>query len=175
MSKLGNAFSFKGWIEEHRHLLKPPVGNAIVWDDTDFMVMVVGGPNQRKDYHVNPTEEFFYQLEGDMVLRVRQAGEVRDISIKEGEIFLLPPMIPHSPQRAANTVGLVLERRRPEGQNDHVRWFCEKCDEIVHDVDFYLTNLATQLKPVIEEYYANESLRTCKKCNAVMEVPALKK
>ncbi len=172
MSKLGNAFSFKSWIDEHRHLLKPPVGNAIVWEDTSFMVMVVGGPNQRKDFHVNPTEEFFYQLEGDITLRVREDGVVRDIPIREGDIFLLPPKVPHSPQRPAGTVGLVMEYRRPPGNHDHIRWYCDRCGEVLHDADFYLTNLATQLKPVIQEFNSNEALRTCSKCQAVMAVPA---
>lgn len=167
---IGNAFNFKKWIDEHRHLLKPPVGNKIVWEDTDIMVMVVGGPNIRKDYHINPTEEFYHQLEGDMTLRIREDGKVRDIPIREGDIFLLPPHIPHSPQRPANTIGLVIERRRPQGQEDHIRWYCEQCGEILHDPHFYLTNLGTQIKPVIQEFIANESLRTCKKCGAKMEI-----
>ncbi|MBX3395372.1 MAG: 3-hydroxyanthranilate 3,4-dioxygenase [Phycisphaerae bacterium] len=168
---IGNAFNFRQWIDEHRHLLKPPVGNKIVWEDTDIMVMVVGGPNIRKDFHINPTEEFYYQLEGNMTLRIREDGTVRDIPINEGDIFLLPPHVPHSPQRPANTVGLVIERRRPEGEHDHVRWYCEKCGEILHDPHFYLTNLGTQLKPVIQEFIQNEALRTCKHCGAKMEIP----
>src|SRR2546428_9048470 len=105
--------NFKRWIDEHRHLLKPPVGNAQIWEgDRDFMVTVVGGPNSRSDYHVDEGEEFFYQIEGDITLRVLEHGKPRDIPIRQGEIFLLPPRIPHSPQRPPNTVGLVLERRR---------------------------------------------------------------
>lgn len=165
------AFSLKGWIDEHRHLLKPPVGNKLVWEDSDFIVMIVGGPNRRKDYHVNPTEEFFHQLEGDITLKIIENGEKWDIPIRAGDVFLLPPNIPHSPQRPANTVGMVVERQRPPGQHDHVRWVCEQCDAILHDVDFQLENLGTQLKPVIEAFHASEPLRTCKKCGAVMAVP----
>jgi 3-hydroxyanthranilate 3,4-dioxygenase len=111
------AFSLKEWIEEHRHLLKPPVGNQVVWENTDTIVMIVGGPNKRKDFHINQTEEFFHQLEGDMVLRVKENGEYRDIEIREGDVMLLPPGIPHSPQRGENTVGMswresVLQRWR---------------------------------------------------------------
>ena len=62
--------NFKKWIDEHRHLLKPPVGNKQVWDNGEYIVMVVGGPNNRKDYHYNETPEFFYQVEGDMVLKI---------------------------------------------------------------------------------------------------------
>ncbi len=167
---VGAAFNLQNWIEEHRHLLKPPVGNTIIWQDTDIMVMIVGGPNVRKDFHINPTEEFFYQLEGDVSVVVMEDGQRREIPIKEGDVLLLPPWIPHSPQRPANTVGMVIERRRPEGKNDHIRWYCDGCGGILHDPQFYLTNLGTQIKPVIEEFFASEELRTCKKCGAVMQV-----
>lgn len=172
MSKLA-AFNLNGWIDEHRHLLKPPVGNQQVFKDSDFIVMIVGGPNQRKDYHINPTEEFFYQLEGDITLGIIEDGEKRDIHIRQGDIFLLPPEIPHLPQRPANTVGMVIERRRPEGQKDHLRYYCENCGEILYDPEFYLTDIVKQLKPLMETFWADESLRTCKKCNAVMQPPAL--
>lgn len=167
-----SAFNLKNWIKEHRHLLKPPVGNTMVWKDRGIMVMVVGGPNVRKDYHVNPTEEFFYQLEGDIVLKIIEDGKRRDVPIKEGDVFLLAPNVPHSPQRPAHTVGLVIEHRRPEGQNDHMRFFCDQCGEVVYDADFYLVDLGTQIKPVIEKFWSDESLRKCKKCGAVVEKPA---
>ncbi len=121
--------NLKAWIDEHRHLLKPPVGNKMVWHDSELLVMVVGGPNQRKDFHVEDGEEFFYQIEGDIVVRVMEDGKTRDIPIREGEIFLLPPGIPHSPQRPANTIGLVIERQRQEGERDHLRWYCEACGD----------------------------------------------
>ena len=176
MPKLGNAFSLKGWIDEHRHLLKPPVGNQVIWKNTDFMVMIIGGPNHRNDYHINPTEEFFYQLEGDMILRIiEEDGTRRDVFIKEGEIFLVPPQVPHRPTRKADTVGMVLEYTRPKGENDHFVWFCDKCNEKIHDADFYLTDLATQIKPVFEEFYGSEALRTCKKCGTVKDVPVAPK
>ena len=157
------------WIEANRHLLKPPVGNHMLHNG-DFLVMVVVGPNQRSDFHVNPTEEFFYQVEGDIVLRVLDEGKVRDIPIRQGDLFVLPPNLPHSPQRPANTVGLVIEQRRPEGKNDHMRWFCEKCGEVVHDAEFYCVDLGKQLKPIIEEFKGSEERRTCKACHEVMQV-----
>jgi 3-hydroxyanthranilate 3,4-dioxygenase len=152
--------------------LKPPVGNKMVWQDRDFLVMVVGGPNQRKDFHIEEGEEFFYQIEGDITLRVMENGKPRDIPIREGEIFLLPAGIPHSPQRPAGTVGMVIERRRRESEDDHLRWYCDKCGEILFDSEFHLVDLGKQLKPIIEEFYAREDLRTCKKCGTVMQVPA---
>ena len=163
------ALNLKSWIEEHRHLLKPPVGNALVWNE-DFMVMVVGGPNQRADFHVNPGEELYYQVEGDIVLRVKEAGQLRDIPIKQGDLFLLPANVPHSPQRPANTVGLVIEHKRPEKANDHMRWYCQQCGDLVYDAEFYLVDLGKQLKPIIEEFKSNKDLRTCKGCGAVYEL-----
>ena len=164
-------YNLKGWVEENRHLLKPPVGNKMVWQDHQFMVMVVGGPNQRKDFHVEDGEEFFYQIEGDMVLRIMEEEGPREIPIREGEIFLLPAGIPHSPQRPAGTVGLVLERQRKEGELDHLRWYCEGCGEILHDASFQLQDLGAQLKPVIEMFNADERLRTCGSCGVTMDVP----
>lgn len=166
-----NPLALKAWIDENRHLLQPPVGNKLVWPDTEFTVMIVGGPNTRKDYHIDPGEEFFYQLEGDMVLKVIEDGEFRDITIQEGEIFLLPSLVPHSPQRFANTVGMVVERQRSPEELDHLRWYCESCGEILYDESFHCTDLGTQLKPVIERFHGSEALRTCKHCGAVMEVP----
>lgn len=159
-------FNLQGWINENRHLLKPPVGNHMLFNH-DFMVMVVGGPNQRTDYHVNSTEELFYQLEGDIVLRVMDQGKPRDIPIKQGDMFLLPPGIPHSPQRPANTVGLVIERKRPDNADDHMRWFCKNCGAVIHDAAFHLVDLGKQLKPIIEEYKSDSAKRTCKACGTV--------
>jgi 3-hydroxyanthranilate 3,4-dioxygenase len=164
-------FHLQSWIEEHRHLLKPPVGNQLIWND-NFMVMVVGGPNQRSDYHVNPGEELYYQVEGDIVLRVIDDGRPHDIPIKQGDIFLLPAGIPHSPQRPANTVGLVIEHARAAGENDHMRWYCKHCGAVVHDAEFHLTDLGKQLKPIIDRFQGSEELRTCKSCHTVFGVPA---
>ncbi len=144
------ALNLKDWVDEHRELLKPPVGNKMVWQDGEFLVMVVGGPNQRKDYHIEDGEEFFYQIEGDITVRIKQDGETQDVVVKEGDIFLLPAGIPHSPQRPAGTIGMVIERQRNKGELDHLRWYCENCDEVLYDSSFQLEDLGKQLKPVIE-------------------------
>jgi 3-hydroxyanthranilate 3,4-dioxygenase len=164
-------YNLKGWIEENRHLLKPPVGNKMVWQDGEFLVMVVGGPNLRKDYHIEEGEEFFYQVEGDIVLRIMEDDGPREIPIREGEIFLLPARVPHSPQRPANTVGMVIERVRRPGEADHLRWYCEGCGGVLHDAEFELVDLGSQLKPIIQEFYADESLRTCRNCGEMMPAP----
>jgi 3-hydroxyanthranilate 3,4-dioxygenase len=172
MPKLG-ALNLKNWIDEHRHLLKPPVGNAMVWKDSEFQVMIVGGPNQRKDYHIDPGEELFYQIEGDIVVRVMEEGKPRDIKVREGEILLLPALVPHSPQRGAKTVGMVVERRRGPDEKESLVWYCETCGTLLHDVTTCITDLGTQLKPIIENFFASEALRTCRKCGSIMQPPAV--
>lgn len=163
--------NFKAWIDEHRHLLKPPVGNKLVYEDADFIIMVVGGPNSRKDYHYDEGEEFFYQIEGDITLKVIDEGKPRDIRIREGEIFLLPPKVPHSPQRPANTVGLVIERKRQPGELDGFLWFCEKCGNKLYEEYVQLTNIVTQLPPIFDRFYNSVENSTCKNCGTRMERP----
>jgi 3-hydroxyanthranilate 3,4-dioxygenase len=163
--------NFREWIEEYRHLLRPPVGNKVIWRDAEFICMVVGGPNQRSDFHYEEGPEFFYQVEGDMVLRVHEDGQIRDIPIAEGEIFLLPPRVPHSPQRYPDTVGLVIERERRPGERDGLLWFCDQCGNRLYEEYFELTDIETQFPPVFERYYSNEQLRTCKRCGMVQPVP----
>lgn len=156
--------NFKRWIDEHRHLLKPPVGNQQIWADRELMVTVVGGPNARTDYHINEGEEFFYQLEGDITLRVLEHGKPVDIPIREGDIFLLPPRLPHSPQRPPNTVGLVLERRRLPHEQDGFVWVCDGCGAKLYEEFFHLTDLVAQLPPVFARYWGDPKNTTCKRC-----------
>ena len=166
-------FNFKKWIDENRHLLKPPVGNMQIYKgNEDFIVMVVGGPNSRKDYHYNVSEEFFYQLEGDIVVRIiDENGKPKDIEIKEGEIFLLPGKVPHSPQRPANTLGLVIERYRRPGEMDGFIWLCENCDHKLYEEYFEMTDIVNQLPKVMNNFYSDLDKRTCKNCGTVMEPP----
>ena len=156
-----------GWIEEHRHELKPPAGGRTIWADTDFIVTVVGGPNQRPDYHDDPLEELFFQLQGDMTLRVIDDDVRRDIPIREGEIFLLPPHVLHSPQRRADTIGLIVERTRAPGVIDAFEWFCEKCDAQVLRREIQVAGLEQGVNGVLEEYASDPALRTCSACGHV--------
>ena len=161
---LYDAFNFKKWIDENRHLLKPPVGNKVVFKDRDFIVMVVGGPNERTDFHVNQSEEFFYQLEGNMTLKViDDEKKIRDIHINAGDIYLLPPNTPHSPQREAGSVGLVIEQKRRLEHNDGLQWYCERCQNLLYEEFFKLTNIETQFPEVFERYYNSEHVK-CKSC-----------
>ena len=161
--------NFKEWIEQNREMLRPPVCNKVVYQDTEFIIMVVGGPNSRKDYHVDEGEEFFYQIEGDMTLRVMDSGKPKDINIKEGEIFLLPPKVPHSPQRFANTVGLVIERKRNKGELDGFQWYCDECSTLLYEDFFQLIDIVKQLPPIFEKFWSNEESRKCKNCNSILK------
>ncbi|KAA3633586.1 MAG: 3-hydroxyanthranilate 3,4-dioxygenase [Bacteroidetes bacterium] len=172
MSQLVTPVNFMKWIDDNRDKLKPPVCNEVVWENTDYIAMVVGGPNSRKDYHYNETPEFFYQIEGDMVLKVIDDGEFKDIHIREGEIFTLPPKVPHSPQRFANTVGLVIESKRPEGMMDALEWYCESCGHQLYREPFPLENIVTQMPVIFDRYYNDEKLRSCDNCGHVMQPPA---
>ncbi|RIL10606.1 MAG: 3-hydroxyanthranilate 3,4-dioxygenase [Proteobacteria bacterium] len=163
--------NFKKWIDENRESFRPPVGNKVVWKNSEFIIMVVGGPNSRKDYHFNEGEEFFYQLEGDIVVKTIQDGKPVDVPIKQGEIYLLPARTPHSPRRGANTIGLVVERRRLPNEKDGFQWYCEECGNKLYEEFITLTDIVAQLPPIFERYWGDISKRTCSKCQTVMEPP----
>lgn len=164
-------FNLQKWIDENRDLLKPPVGNKNLYKEAgDFIVMIVGGPNARKDYHYNESEELFYQIEGDALVRIQQDGKPKDIVIREGEMFLLPANTPHSPIRGENTVGLVIERvRKGTDLTDGLFWYCEKCNTELKQYRFKLENIEKDFLPRFREFYGSEEMRTCKNCGHVME------
>ncbi len=165
-----NAFNFKQWIDEHRDLLKPPVGNCQIWEDGNLMAFVVGGPNQRSDYHDDPVEEFFYQMEGNMVLRLmeEEGKPPVDVPINEGDIFLLPAHVRHSPQRLeVGSVGLVIEPKRPAGEKDAFEWYCPSCHHLVYRAEVQLVSIVTDLPPLFDKFYSDESLHKCKNCGEV--------
>lgn len=161
------AFNFKDWIDRHREFLRPPVCNRQVFHESEFIIMVVGGPNSRADYHDDPGEEFFYQLEGEMVLKTMQDGQRVDIPIRAGEILLLPRHVPHSPQRFANSVGLVIERQRRPEEQDGFLWFCERCDEPLYAEYEHISDIERQLPPIFDRFYRSQQARTCKRCGHV--------
>lgn len=159
-------FNLQSWIDEHRHLLKPPVGNKCIVDG-DFIIMIVGGPNSRSDYHHDEGPEFFHQLEGEMVLKIQEDGKARNIPIRAGEIFYLPPNVPHSPQRAANSIGLVIERRRLAGEKDGLSWYCQQCNTKLYEEFFTLSSIESDFPPVFEHFHSSLEARTCPQCKAV--------
>ncbi|KAI1845712.1 hypothetical protein JX265_008695 [Neoarthrinium moseri] len=158
------------WLEENSHLLKPPVNNYCVYNE-GFTTMIVGGPNARTDYHINETPEWFYQYRGAMLLKVVDGGEFRDVVIGEGDMFLLPGGTPHNPVRFADTVGVVLEQRRPAESVDRMRWYCQNpaCRRVVHEAAFHCTDLGTQIKAAIEAFMASPDNRTCKNCGELAD------
>lgn len=165
-----SAFNFQKWIDEHEHLLKPPVGNQRIWKDAETTVMVVGGPNRRTDFHDDPVEEFFYQLKGDMLLKLHDtvSGEFYDAPIREGEILLLPPHLRHSPQRPQEgSIGLVVEPARPEGALDGLEWYCFECHHLVYRAEIDLEKIDEDFPPIYASFYNDKAKRTCPHCGAV--------
>lgn len=165
-------FNLQQWIDENRELLKPPVSNKNLYVEAgDFIVMIVGGPNARKDYHFNESEELFYQIEGNITVRIQEDGKAKDIQIKEGDIFLLPGNIPHSPMRGENTVGLVIEKvRKGTDLTDGLMWFCDECNHKLHEYRFPLNDIEKDFLSRFREFYGSEEYRTCDNCGHVMEV-----
>ena len=164
-------FNLLVWIEQNRHLLRPPVGNKLLFEDAEFIVMAVGGPNARKDFHHDPGPELFYQLEGDIVLQTIQGERRVDVPIREGEVFLLPAEIPHSPQRGAGTVGIVVERRRSAAELDGFSWYCERCGNRLYLERLHIHDIETQLPPVFRRFFSSIEHRTCTVCGTVMAAP----
>ncbi len=164
-------FNLQKWIDENRHLLKPPVGNKNLYHESgDYIVMIVAGPNARKDYHYNETEELFYQLEGNITVKTQQDGKCVEVPIQAGEMFLLPARVPHSPGRSEGSIGLVIERvRKGTNMKDGLLWFCEKCNNQLHETYFPSDNIETDFLAKFKEYYGSEDMRTCKQCGHVME------
>jgi len=152
------------WVEENRHLLKPPVGNRYLYDGEDFFVMVVGGPNARNDFHMTESEEWFLQVKGDIVVTIRDADGLRHVPIREGETFFIPGGVAHSPQRPPGTIGIVVERRRPPGEHEHLQFYCPKCSSLVYDKDFDCADIVDHFSREMEAFWADPELSTCGSC-----------
>ncbi|HUY83518.1 MAG TPA: 3-hydroxyanthranilate 3,4-dioxygenase [Steroidobacteraceae bacterium] len=168
---LAPPFDVRRWLERHRPMLRPPVGNKLLFQNSEFIVMAVGGPNRRTDFHHDPSEEIFYQLQGDIVLRTIQDGARVDVPISAGEIFLLPAQIPHSPQRPADTIGIVVERRRRPDELDGFSWYCEKCGNRLHMERVPVRDIETELPAIFSRFYSNAQLCTCRNCGEELRAP----
>ncbi|MEE8460064.1 MAG: 3-hydroxyanthranilate 3,4-dioxygenase [Phycisphaerales bacterium] len=160
------------WVAANRDQLKPPVGNKYLYNGQDFFVMVIGGPNARNDFHVTNSEEYFYQVKGDIVVRIREAGEIKDIRIREGETFFIPGGVPHAPTRPPGTIGVVVERRRPAGETEHQQFYCDNCGELVYDKEFDCDDIVEHFAQSMEAFWADAALNTCKKCGTANGKPA---
>ena len=164
-------FNLTQWVEQNRELLKPPVGNKNLYKDADdYIVMIVAGPNARKDYHYNETEELFYQLEGHIKVVIQEDGERKEMALGPGDMYLHPAKVPHSPVRSEGSIGLVIERKRDDlDGKDGLLWFCDNCNNKIHEVYFPLTDIETDFLKHFKHFYGSESLRTCDQCGTVME------
>ncbi|MDC0189397.1 3-hydroxyanthranilate 3,4-dioxygenase [Flavobacteriales bacterium] len=170
MAKIAPPFNLYEWIDKNKNLLKPPVGNKNLYVESgDYIVMIVGGPNARKDYHYNETEELFFQIKGDIVVKTQQEGKMQEISIKEGEMFLLPAKVPHSPIRSKDSIGLVIEKKRELHHKDGLMWFSEKENALLFEEYFHLTNIEKDFLPVFKKFYQSEKLRTCPVSGEIMD------
>jgi 3-hydroxyanthranilate 3,4-dioxygenase len=161
------AFGLWQWIEQHRAAFEPPVGNKVIWEDSQFTAMVIRGPNARRDFHIDPSDEIFFMLKGTMTLETLEEGRRRTRTIREGEMCLVPALTPHSPHRPAGTWGLVIEIKRAPSQTESLLWLCDACDAMLHEVTMHVADIEKELKSAIESFDANVALRTCKACGHV--------
>jgi 3-hydroxyanthranilate 3,4-dioxygenase len=164
-----STFHLKRWVEENKNLFSPPYKtNRLLVHHKDFLVMILRGPNVRLDFHVEPGDEFFYQIEGGIELHLKPDGEKREVvKIGEGEIFVCPASVPHSPRRPENTWGLVIERKRTPDEKEDFVWFCEKCDEKVLSRTVVQGDVGRQVTKIYEAFNADAAARTCQACGYV--------
>jgi len=159
------------WVEQNRDQLKPPVGNKYLYSGRDFFVMVIAGPNARNDFHITASEEYFFQVKGEITVRIREDGRIKDYKLREGDTFFIPPNVPHSPQRPPGTIGVVVERVRPSGEMEHLVFYCEKCGELVHDIEFDCKDIVEHFRDTMEAFWKDDHRRTCKCCGTLVEKP----
>ncbi|MSR29784.1 MAG: 3-hydroxyanthranilate 3,4-dioxygenase [Phycisphaerales bacterium] len=168
---MAGAVHLASWSAANKHLMVPPVGNKYLYSGQDFFVMLIAGPNARNDFHLTDSEEFFYQLKGDVSVRVRDAHGVRDIPLREGECLFIPAGVPHRPQRGPGTLGMVVERRRPASETEHMIFYCDKCDELVYDKEFACKDIVTHFRQAMEAFWADPKLSTCSHCGTRVPKP----
>jgi 3-hydroxyanthranilate 3,4-dioxygenase len=161
------SFNLWKWVEDNRHAFEPPVGNKVIWEDSQFTAMIIRGPNARRDFHVDPSDEIFHMLKGAMVLEYMEDGQRRERIIREGDLCLVPALTPHSPHRPPDTWGLVVEVKRRPDQTESLLWYCEVCDAQIHAVTMHVGDIEKELRAVIEEFDASVELRTCRSCGHV--------
>ena len=162
-----DVFGLWAWIEKNRTAFEPPVGNKVIWEDSQFTAMVVRGPNARRDFHIDPSDEIFFMLKGAMTLETLEDGRRQSRTIGEGEMCLVPALTPHSPHRPADTWGLVIEVKRKPAQTESLVWICDQCDGPLHEVTMHVADIEKELKGAIERFDASLDLRTCRQCGHV--------
>jgi len=172
MSDVLTAFNLQRWIEGNKDAFRPPVANKEVWPESEFIFQIIRGPNSRNDFHIDPGDEIFYQLEGTIRVDVVEPDGTRKENIlHQGDVLLVPAGVPHSPRRPAGTWGLVVERKRRLDELDGIVWFCEVCNAELYHSQFSCTNIETEVRAAIDDFYADESRRTCRSCGSLLQRP----
>jgi 3-hydroxyanthranilate 3,4-dioxygenase len=169
--KVQSPINLHRWVEENRHLFKPPVANKYLYEGRDFFVMAIAGPNARNDFHLVDSEEYFYQVKGDIKVRCREGDKIIDHIVREGETFFIPPNVPHSPQRPPNTLGVVVERTRPAGETEHILFYCDGCSRLVRDIEFDCKDIVEHFSQTMESFWKDDANRTCKHCGKKVDKP----
>ena len=159
------------WIAANASSFRPPVANKVVFPGSEFIFMVVRGPNARNDFHINPGDEIFYQLEGTIAVDVRHDdGRIERRLVGAGDVMLVPGGTAHSPLRPPDTWGVVIERTRREGEIDQIVWFCPKCGNELRRAPFALSDIETELTTIIDAFNADVDARRCRRCGNVLPV-----
>ena len=172
MAEALSAFNLRQWIEANKPAFSGPVANKEVFPQSEFIFQIIRGPNARNDFHVDPGDEIFYQLEGAIRVDVMEHGRRTQHLLHEGDVLLVPAGVPHSPLRPAGSWGLVVERKRAPGELDGIVWFCDRCDARLYERTFPLTDIGAEIRAAIDAFYATTDQRTCRQCGAVLEPPA---
>jgi 3-hydroxyanthranilate 3,4-dioxygenase len=182
-------YHLESWYQANEHLFSPPVCNKLM-HKKQLSVMFVGGPNTRTDFHIEEGSEFFWMVKGNMQLPTIQQGKLKVVHIREGEVFLLPSRVPHSPQRPETgrydrrcfccvclfilffkpppdrSLGLVVERERYKESDppelDCLRYYVDfaTCETVLWERFFHCWDLGRDLVPVVQAYFASDEYKT---------------
>mgnify|MGYP000945832915 CR=1 FL=1 len=167
--KYGLPRNLLGWVDANRARLKPPVNNAALYPDGNYIINMVGGGNTRTDFHHNPTEEIFHQIKGTAYIEIWDRGKFDRVDLREGDVWLMEANLHHSPQRPdPNGLCFLVELRRPKGVLDSFNWYCPRCATLVWGSSVELQDLVADLPRTFEVFYAlNDTERTCRHCGTV--------
>lgn len=168
----GVPFNLNRWIATRMAGDQGTVGNKEVFRQSDFIFQIIKGPNRRNDYHMDPYDEIFYQLEGTAFVVYRDAEDREQVAtLRAGDVLLIAAFTPHSPRRPPDSIGLVVERPRAAHELDGLRWYCEGCGRRLEDLWLPCQDIEVQLKQALDAFNTDLARRTCKHCGAVLPDP----
>ena len=160
-------FSLQRWIDENRGDWGQ---RRVIWQDSDFIAFVTRGPNRRKDFHINPGDEIFYQLEGELNLHYLNGGKPDLAVLKAGDLFLMPGGVPHSPRRADGSWTFVVERKRSQAEIDRFIWPCEKCGSKLYETAVRFDDPGDAVRKATDSLKSDPTLATCKQCGEILDL-----